>query len=491
MSRHRAYSSSLQNVGTRSKLQQYRMMWIRAVTVILIAAAVSNGLPAPRDDAVWTQIRGNIKHVIYLMMENHSFDNIGGYWSFHPGIDNLLNLGAPFCNAVTHPNWTVWGEPLNVCAAPYESEVPLADPDHGFPGTAYQIYGKWDPTSQDVPNMSGFIERQVEQYSETPGQASFVIKAYNENKTATLLEIAKNFAFFDSYHAEHPGPTNPNRQFATSGSTCGYIDNTNQSAGWYANVTGVSCATSIFEALTKKNITWKNYYETDIIDSWMYKWVQDNAIKNLVHADQIFRDLEDGTLPQFSYYNPECCNITSMHPKSNMATGEQMIKHLYDAVRGSQLIILNFDEHGGFADHVPPPVNIPAPQDGIKFNGVTERRHTTYDFTRLGVRVPAFLISPWIPANTLIHDEGTMYAPNSAYTHTSFLHFLQELWDLDGFNNRVQWAKTFEYVFTNQKREDAPANLTQPIWYGGIADPQPYPFYLLNQQPDYYKALGT
>ncbi|KKA18003.1 PLC-D group protein Nfis6, partial [Rasamsonia emersonii CBS 393.64] len=48
-------------------------------------------------------------------------------------------------------------------------------------------------------------------------------------------------------YAEHPGPTNTNRQFATAGTTCGFVDNTNQAAGWFNNVTGVSCATSIFE----------------------------------------------------------------------------------------------------------------------------------------------------------------------------------------------------------------------------------------------------
>lgn len=58
--------------------------------------------------------------------------------------------------------------------------------------------------------------------------------------------------------AEHPGPTNTNRQFATSDSTCGFVDNTYQAAGWYANYTGTTCATSIFEALSNKNITWKN-----------------------------------------------------------------------------------------------------------------------------------------------------------------------------------------------------------------------------------------
>ncbi|KAK9371757.1 phosphatidylglycerol specific phospholipase [Lipomyces chichibuensis] len=464
-----------------------------AFMAISAMTAVSSAHPTGSSD-VWKRIRGDIKHVVYLMMENHSFDNLAGYWDFHPDIDNLRNLKTPFCNEYTNPNWTVWGEPLMVCAGPYEGEVPLKDPDHNFAGTSYEIYRTWNPTKDDVPTMGGFIERQADKYTETPGQASFVINAYSQKKTATLAEIAKTFAFWDSYHAEHPGPTDPNRQFATSGSTCGFVDNTGQAAGFFNNVTGTNCATSIFEALSKKGISWKNYYETDIIDSFMYEWVQENAMDKLVHADEFYRDLEQGTLPQFSYINPECCTVDSMHPTSNLAAGEQMIKHLYDAVRNSKywdnvLIIINFDEHGGFADHVPPPVNIPQPEDKISFSGVSDAHNVTYDFTRLGVRVPAFLISPWVGPNTLIHDEGTMYAANSAYTHTSFLHFLQELWELDGLNNRVQWAKTFEYVFNNEKRVDTPKNLSTPIWYGGSTGPQPNPYYLLNQDYSYYANL--
>lgn len=146
-----------------------------------------------------------------------------------------------------------------------------------------------------------------------------------------------------------------------------------------------------------------------------------------------------------------------MHPTSNMAAGESMLKHLYDAIRRSKywdstLLIINFDEHGGFADHVPPPVNVPVPEDGISFSGTSDGHNVTYNFDRLGVRVPAFLISPWIPANKLIHADGTSYnaagTAASAYTHSSFLHFLQNLWNLEGLNNRVQWAKTFEHIFS-------------------------------------------
>jgi phospholipase C len=271
------------------------------------------------------------------------------------------------------------------------------------------------------------------------------------------------------------------------------VDNTNQASGWFANVTGTTCATSIFEALSKKGISWKNYYETDIIDAYMYKYVQDNDMDKLVHADQFYADLAAGTLPAFSYINPECCTVDSMHPTSNMAAGSSMIKHLYDSLRNSQywdstLLIINFDEHGGFADHVPPPVNVPIPEDGMSFSGTSDKHNVTYDFSRLGVRVPAFLISKWIPRNTLIHTDGTAYAGNSAYTHTSFLHFLQNLWNLEGLNNRVQWAKTFEHVFSDVAQEgDGLTELPKPIWEGGKNTPTPAKFPLLNQDAAYYQ----
>ncbi|KAI9739123.1 MAG: hypothetical protein M1834_007336 [Cirrosporium novae-zelandiae] len=216
----------------------------------------------------------------------------------------------------------------------------------------------------------------------------------------------------------------------------------------------------------------------------------------IVHADELYSDLEAGTLPTFSYINPECCTIDSMHPTSNMAAGEQMIKHMYDAVRRSKcwdnvLIILNFDEHGGFADYVAPPVNVPIPEDGIDFSGESDDHNVTYDFSRLGIRVPAFVISPYKPANTLIHDQGTSYANNSAYTHTSFLHFLQNLWELEGMNNRVQWAKTFEYIFSESSpRQDTPQKLPIPIWYGGLGEPEPDAFYELNRDESYYESLS-
>ena len=119
---------------------------------------------------------------------------------------------------------------------------------------------------------------------------------------------------------------------------------------------------------------------------------------------------------------------------------------------------------------------------------MSDNHNVTYDFTRLGVRVPAFLISPYVPANTLIHDQGTKPFSNSAYTHTSFLSFLQQLWNLKGLNNRVQWAQTFESVLTTQPRTDCPTSLPAPKWIGGAGQTEPTPFGKLNQPYSYYAS---
>lgn len=130
-------------------------------------------------------------------MENHSFDNIAGYWDFNPAINGLKDI--TFCNNYTNPNWTVWNEPISICAGPYDQEVPLKDPDHNFAGTSFEIYQNWNPTNADTPTMGGFVDRQSADYNATPGDSAFVIKTLDQTKTQILATIAQNFAFWDSY----------------------------------------------------------------------------------------------------------------------------------------------------------------------------------------------------------------------------------------------------------------------------------------------------
>src|SRR4029079_6244542 len=90
------------------------------------------------------------------------------------------------------------------------------------------------------------------------------------------------------------------------------------------------------------------------------------------------------------------------HPDNNVAEGELLIQEVYQSLRKSKyweksLFVIVYDEHGGFFDHVKPPQTVPS---GLETPGAS-----TFDFARLGVRVPAVLISPYIEKGTIVHDE--------------------------------------------------------------------------------------
>jgi phospholipase C len=79
-----------------------------------------------------------------------------------------------------------------------------------------------------------------------------------------------------------------------------------------------------------------------------------------------------------------------------------------------------------------------------------------------------------------------MCVHDSEYTHSSVLHSLQEQWGLEGLNNRVQWAKTFETILLDERHDGTPKARVKPTWYGGNGQPEPDPFFFLNQDGSYY-----
>lgn len=238
---------------------------------------------------------------------------------------------------------------------------------------------------------------------------------------------------------------------------------------------------SIFEQLSKANVSWINYSNSSgnaygyidethpgtgfNPDAAFYKWTfQSGALqKNIKNLKAFFDDAKNGTLPQFSYINPECCDFDSMHPPSPISLGETFIKSIYEALAQSPqwnqtLFILSFDEGGGFADHVVPPVNVPAGDNLTYTEKAADGKTSTFDFTRLGVRVPTILMSPWL-GKGVIEKKG----PNASgiYSHTSIPAFLAKLWDLDNLTPRTAWSATFEHLFLNKPRADTPKKLAK------------------------------
>ncbi|KAI9570697.1 extracellular phospholipase C [Boletus coccyginus] len=419
--------------------------------------------------------REHIKNVVVLVQENRSFDSFFGYLSYRSDINNILHLQHKYCN----PANITSTESTTICAGPAGPNVSPDDPNHSLSGVNYQLFSTYHPNASGSPEvleqaerMLGFvIEQEVTHGTYNLTRAAKVIQSLPEDMIPVYRTMAENYVLFDNWFCDVPGPTNPNRAYITSGTSHGHGMN-----DVAFTVFGLP-QRSIFQQLDEANITWINYYNSSFNpDADFYNWTyaSGRSKTNVLPIAQFFADAKAGTLPQFTWINPECCLYDSMHPPSPINMGEAWTKSIYEALRNSPqwdgiLFLLTFDEHGGYADHVSPPVGVP-PGDNLTY---TERaqdgKNYTFSFDRLGIRVPTLVISPWVEKGALEH----LGQNGAIYSHSSLPAFISKLWNLDGgvpLTPRVFSAATFEHLITDDFRADAPAVLPEPWGYTGGED---------------------
>jgi phospholipase C len=175
-----------------------------------------------------------------------------------------------------------------------------------------------------------------------------------------------------------------------------------------------------------------------------------------------------------------------MHAPQDLRPGDVLIADTYDAVRSNDaawnktLLIVTFDEHGGFFDHVLPPkapnpdgINSPAPGDTATYN------LPVFDFSRLGLRVPTILASPWIAKGKVISTQ---------LQHTSVLATLRDLWDVASLTKRDKGATSLLPELSNTARSDTIAQLPRVAALEGVLAnaslPLSDPHHPANQQTD-------
>ncbi|KAG9317969.1 phosphoesterase family-domain-containing protein [Chiua virens] len=391
--------------------------------------------------ATW---QDHIKNVVVLVQENRSFDSFFGDLSFRSDIDNIRNLKSKYCNPA---NATITKETEWVCAEPTGPNVSPDDPEHSLTGVNYQIFSNYHPKNPapiGAETMLGFlVEQEVAYNTHNVTRASEVLEYLSEGMIPVFRTMAENYVVFDHWFCDVPGPTNPNRAYMTSGTSHGHA-----------------------------KVSWINYYNSSFNpDAEFYQWTKTSGRykTNVLPIAQFFADAKAGKLPQFTYINPECCSYDSMHPPSPINMGEAWVKSIYEALRSSPqwnntLFLLTFDEHGGFADHVSPPMGVP-PGDKLTYTEkAQDGKSYTFSFDRLGVRVATLLISPWVPKGGLEHvGQG-----GAIYSHSSLAAFIGKLWNLDKgvpLTPRVGSAATFEHLITDTFREDTPVVLPEPWGY--------------------------
>jgi len=328
------------------------------------------------------------------------------------------------------------------------------------PATKQQVFGDGPDTVRPAP-MNGFVENGEKQMGK--GKGPTAMACFNPFTTPVINTLAMEFALFDSWYASVPGPTEVNRMFANSGTSYGACTNSDieQIALGYPQK-------PIFQSLDESGGTWKVYFK-DISGVLYFRYVR--TLHNLAKFrlwEEFAKDCKNRTLPSFSWLEPRYFEdfgkpASDQHPSHDVAEGERLIKEVYETIRNSPswedtLLLVTYDEHGGFYDHQPTPLdNIPNP-DGHNC------KNNSFDFTRLGVRIPTIAISPWINKGTLVHDPVGP-TPYSKYDHTSTLATVKKIFNLPNFlTKRDAWAGTYEFLWQNRTspRTDCPTSLPTP-----------------------------
>jgi phospholipase C len=397
----------------------------------------------------------NLKHIVVLMMENRSFDHmLGGLSKKFPKINGLTGNEANPDSA---------GNMVQVSAtADWRGQL-SHDPDHHFPGVDVQIYGGAPFSPRRAANMQGFVQSYGTQGPNVQDSHA-IMQYFPPEKIPVLTKLATEYAVFNGWFSSIPGPTICNRAFAHYGTSFGNVD---------MNMFLVSDADrakipTIYERLAAGGHSAKLYYY-DLPSSTM-------EIVNLIKDQSFFgvfsdfvADCKSGNLPQYSFVEPNYSDhpapdgtqlpATDQHPDHHVLAGDNFIGKVYDCIRinpklwQSTALLIVYDEHGGLYDHVVPPSCTP---DGFHApEAATGVPNLTFDFDRLGIRVPAVLVSPYIPRGTVV--AGTEDPANERiFEHASIpatvsRHFLD---GNDMGTPREQQAETFLDLLGDRLRPD-------------------------------------
>ncbi|KAL1089980.1 hypothetical protein V6Z11_D07G057600 [Gossypium hirsutum] len=310
----------------------------------------------------------------------------------------------PTINGVTgnecNPISTKTPNPKSIC---FTNDAQFVDPDpgHSFEAVEQQVFGS---TPSSFPSMSGFVEQA---FSISPNMSETVMKGFRPEAVPIYASLVKEFAVFDRWFSSIPGPTQPNRLFVYSATSHGSTSH------------------------VKKQLA-QGYPQKTIFDS-----------------------LHENGLP-----------ANDDHPSHDVANGQKLVKEVYETLRASPqwnetLLVITYDEHGGFYDHVKTPfVNVPNP------DGNTGPAPSFFKFDRLGVRVPTIMVSPWIKKGTVISGPKGP-TPNSEFEHSSIPATIKKIFNLSSnfLTHRDAWAGTFEDVVSHltSPRTDCPETLPDVV----------------------------
>jgi phospholipase C len=352
-------------------------------------------LPFPRRPPGTDQLP-QIENIIIVMMENHSYDNYLGMLSRGDGF--TLGSGRRPTNANAEAN----GDLVHSFAMPNACQT-----DHGPTQSWNASHRSFNGGRND-----GFVL----------GSGPVAMGYWTAETIPFYYSLAKTFPVCDRWFSSCLAQTYPNRRFLLAGTAYGNIstDAKHILAPSPANGT-------IMDQLNAHGISWRDYY-TDLPSAGLFKSLVDNDRDKLVPIAQYYADAAAGSLPGVCLVEPNFSQASEEDPQ-DIQTGEAFVSRVVQAAMhgpgwDKTLLIWNYDEGGGYYDHVPPPRAI-KPDDIPPEIQVPPDQPGGYD--RYGFRVPAVIVSPFARRD---------YVSHVVHDHTSILKLIETKWNLPALTFR-------------------------------------------------------
>ncbi len=416
-------------------------LWLRLGTVLpalvcLVAIACRYGVASPHPQQSGSQPptgMEKIKHVVWVIQENHSFDN---YFGTFPGVDGI----PPATCLPKMPGSKACVKPFHMPAG-----APPCDLGHAWP-LAHAAY--------DNGKMDGFVWAEG---------TSYTMGYYDRRDIPNYWSYAEHFTLCDRFFSSLLGPSGPNHVYTVAAQSGGLIVNVatlKELEKTLDDPAGFSFA-SIVNLFEKTKLSWKYYVQTlpaplaskftkyggvfspapDVYNLWNplpgFKAVRDNPalMAHMQDLKEYYRDLDQGTLPQVCWIVPYFED--SEHPPSPIAAGMWYVTKLINALMTSRywsdsVIFLTWDDYGGFYDHVEPPV---------------------VDAFGYGPRVPMIVISPYAKPGYIAH---------TTYDLTSVLKFIEERWGMGHLTARDDRANGMLDCFDFSQAANPPLVIPVP-----------------------------
>lgn len=376
-------------MGTRARALCLSLPLASGVACLVTACAADDragdsGIPTELDQVDRRGGVHKVKHVVVVMMENHSFDNYFGALAYAPGSPYHRPAGTA-CSADDHrcvdglscevdatglrcSNANLDDDGSLVTAFHDPNRCAQPDPDHGWTATHREVnFAQPNDTRVSAP-MDGFVrvnnENEPAEGETTPEDETMGF--YHQDEIPLYYQLAQSFAISDRFFASMLGPTFPNRAYFLAGTSFGHLVTSDEvpPGNGYQPING-----TIFDLLDRNGVSWADYF-TDVPQGASYRPFGSTLIDPAFLPVAVFLAQAAGLpgageLPAVSFVDPGfgllgSASSSDEHPPTDIQRGQAFVSQVVNAMRNGpfwrdSVIFIVYDEHGGFYDHVSPP----------------------------------------------------------------------------------------------------------------------------------------